>query len=204
MPTILLSSGVPIAINESGDLFYAPFTREGPLEIVKRGRNQESVLARVERGADGGALHWINGITSASDGTVYFTENAALRKVSTDGRVSIVVSGLTRDNVPPVPGIRAALGPYLRGLSIDGARNIWVAATGNCSVLKISPAGKVSSVLRTESPWSPTGVAVAGDDIYVLEYLHTATDNREDWLPRVIKRSADGRLQTVATLDMLH
>jgi hypothetical protein len=200
-PTILLSSGVPIAINESGDLFYAPYTRGGPLEIIKRGRNQQLVLARIERGADGAALHWINGISSASDGTVYFTENAAVRKVSSGGQVSTIVSELTRDNVPPVPGIRPALGPYLRGLSIDGSKNIWVAATGNCSVLKISPTGKVTSILRTESPWSPTGVAVAGEDIYVLEYLHTATDNREDWLPRVIKRSADGRLQTIATID---
>lgn len=199
-PTILLSSGVPITISESGDLFYAPYTREGPLQIIKRGQNNQSVVARIEQGTDGKPLHWINGMSLGSNGIVYFTENAAVRKVS-KGRVSTVVSGLTRGNEQAVPGIRSALGPYLRGLAIDRNQNVWVAATGSCSVLKISSLGKVTRILQTESPWSPTGIAVAGEDIYVLEYLHTATDNREEWLPRVVKRSADGRLQTLATFD---
>jgi hypothetical protein len=39
-------------------------------------------------------------------------------------------------------------------------------------------------VLRTTTPWSPTAVAVAGQDVYVqdvyvLEYLHTANEDRE-------------------------
>lgn len=42
-------------------------------------------------------------------------------------------------------------------------------------------------VLQASSPWSPTGVALYGTDVCVLEYLHTAGDNRRKWLPRVRK-----------------
>lgn len=47
--------------------------------------------------------------------------------------------------------------------------------------------GAITTVLRAASPWSPTGVAVSGDSIYVLEFLHTASGNRRDWIPRVRK-----------------
>jgi hypothetical protein len=203
-PAILLSSGVPITINEAGDLFYAPYTREGSLQVIKQRQDEPSVFARIERGADGSPLHWINGIAFGPDGAIYFTENAAVRKISPVGQISTIVSGLTRDPVRPVPGLGPALGPDLRGLAIDGNGNIWVAATGSCSVLKISPSGEVTTILRTESPWSPTGIAVAGEDLYILEYLHTATDKREEWLPRIVKRFADGHLQTIATLGEVH
>jgi len=56
-------------------------------------------------------------------------------------------------------------------------------------------------VLRTTTPWSPTAVAVAGPDVYVLEYLHTATENRREWIPRVRRLRADGTSVVVATID---
>jgi hypothetical protein len=40
-----------------------------------------------------------------------------------------------------------------------------------------------------------------GNDVYVLEYLHTARDVRTDWLPRVRKISADGTSKIIATID---
>ena len=69
------------------------------------------------------------------------------------------------------------------------------------AVLKITADKKVTTVLQAMSPWSPTAVAVSGSDLYVLEYLHTASDNRREWLPRVRKLSSDGRVVTVATID---
>jgi hypothetical protein len=44
-------------------------------------------------------------------------------------------------------------------------------------------------------------VAVSAGGVYVLEYIHTAGDDRNEWLPRVRKISADGRVETVATID---
>lgn len=49
---------------------------------------------------------------------------------------------------------------------------MYVAATSCHRVLKITPDGQVTSILKSERPWSPTGVAVSGEDIYVLEYTN--------------------------------
>jgi hypothetical protein len=58
----------------------------------------------------------------------------------------------------------------------------------------------VSTVLQLESPWSPTAVALFHGDIYVLEYLHTAVEDRLQWLPRVRKISADGKHVVIASI----
>jgi hypothetical protein len=41
--------------------------------------------------------------------------------------------------------------------------------------------------LKADPPWSPTGVAIHGDDVYVLEYSNANSDQHEDWQPRVRK-----------------
>jgi DNA-binding beta-propeller fold protein YncE len=93
--------------------------------------------------------------------------------------------------------------PYLRGLAVDAQGVIYVADTGDARVLKITPQGKVTTLLQTESPWSPTGIALFGGDVYVLEFLHTARDVRRDWLPRVRKIASDGRSVIIATVDQM-
>jgi hypothetical protein len=55
-------------------------------------------------------------------------------------------------------------------------------------------------VLTAEAPWSPTGVAVSGGGIYVLEYLHIPADDRKAWIPRVRKVGTDGTVRTLATV----
>ncbi len=74
------------------------------------------------------------------------------------------------------------------------------AASGCGSVLKITTDGRITTILNTTSPWSPTGVAVSGNDIYVLEYLHTVGDTRREWLPRVRKLLPDGSIATIAEI----
>jgi sugar lactone lactonase YvrE len=78
---------------------------------------------------------------------------------------------------------------------------VFVAATGCGAVLKIAARGKTSTVLRAAPPWSPTAVAVGGKDLYVLEYLHTASDHRREWLPRVKKVSPGGATVLLATVE---
>jgi hypothetical protein len=99
-----------------------------------------------------------------------------------------------------VVGVESELGAYCRGIDVDSEGIVYVAATGCRAVLKITADKKVTTVLRTVSPWSPTAVALHGSDLYVLEYLHTAGDNRREWLPRVRKVSSDGTVVTIATV----
>jgi hypothetical protein len=59
-------------------------------------------------------------------------------------------------------------------------------------------ADKVETVLKAEKPWTPTGVAVRGKDVFVLEYTHT--DNLKDWAPRVRKLAPDGKVAILASV----
>ena len=45
---------------------------------------------------------------------------------------------------------------------------------------------------------TPTGVAVRGKDVFVLEYTHH--DKAENWVPRVRKLAADGNVAILADL----
>jgi hypothetical protein len=87
----------------------------------------------------------------------------------------------------------------LRGLDVARDGTIYVAASACGALLKISKDGKVSVALRSADSWSPTGVAVSGGDLYVLEYLYVAGGPKE-WVPRVRKVSADGKATVVASV----
>lgn len=54
--------------------------------------------------------------------------------------------------------------------------------------------------MRGSDAWSPTGVAIFGGDILVLEYGYVETTRREDWLPRARKISREGTVPVLATL----
>jgi sugar lactone lactonase YvrE len=100
-----------------------------------------------------------------------------------------------------VVGVESELASYCRGLDVDTNGTVYVAAAGCRAVLKITRDGNVSTVLQASRPWSPTSVVLYGNDLFVLEYLHTAGDDRREWLPRVRKVSADGQVVMVATID---
>jgi hypothetical protein len=87
----------------------------------------------------------------------------------------------------------------LRGLAVDERGTVYVAATGCHCVVKIRADGKVEAVLKAERPWSPTGVALQGGVIYVLEYANANGEKPEDWVPRVRKVSRDGKTTTLVT-----
>ena len=53
-------------------------------------------------------------------------------------------------------------------------------------------------MLKSEKPWSPTGVALRGKDLFVLEYSNI--DKPEGWQPRVRKLGADGKVTILADL----
>jgi hypothetical protein len=44
-------------------------------------------------------------------------------------------------------------------------------------------------------------VALHGNAVYVLEYLHTPGDDRRQWLPRVRKVDAGGHVSTIALVN---
>ena len=101
------------------------------------------------------------------------------------------------DSVVP-PGIPA---PGLRGLAVDEHGNVYAAASGCRCVLEIMPGGQIHPILKSEGPWSPTGVALHDGDVYVLEYSNANSNNRADWSPRVRMLGHGGKVHTLATVE---
>jgi sugar lactone lactonase YvrE len=96
------------------------------------------------------------------------------------------------------PSIQDA--PSLRGLAVDARGAVYVAATGCRCVIKIEPDTKVTTVLKAESPWTPAGVALHDEDLYVLEHINGNSEAHEDWPPRVRKLGRDRKVTTLVTL----
>jgi hypothetical protein len=81
---------------------------------------------------------------------------------------------------------------------------VYVAVNGGRRVVKFMPQGTATTVLQADKPWSPTGVALYRDDVYVLEYCDFPPgwdmEDRRGWVPRVRKVGRDGKVVTLATV----
>jgi streptogramin lyase len=199
-PALIMSSDFPLTINRDGNLYYAD-TRPRSARIVRRTPDgKESVLAADE------VFKGIAGIAAGPDGSLYITDPNAIRKITMDGKVSQFASpeiiGVGKDRaIGPPPEADAG---YCRGLSVDPQGAVYVAATGSRRVLKITLGGDVSTILQAPSPWSPTGVAVSGGEVYVLEWQDappSLLETRNAWIPRVRKVGRDGKITTLATIS---
>jgi sugar lactone lactonase YvrE len=201
-PTLIVASDFPVAVARDGVLFYPERRPDGRVELRRwTSSGVSSVLATLPARTESGLLRDLNGLAAGADGTVYYSENAAVRRVASGGDISTVAARVVVPNCEAIPGIEPATTPYLRGLDVAEDRTVYVAAAGCGAVLRISPRGEVAVVLRATSPWSPTGVALAGRDVYVLEYVHTVVESRRDWTPRVRRLRPDGTVTIVASIS---
>lgn len=201
-PTLILSSDFPPTIARDGALYYPELRRDERLEVVRlTASGARTVVATLPASTENGPLRWLNGIAGGPDGSIYYTENTAVRRITLQGAISTVAGNVTMPDCMRIPGYPADLGVHLRGLDVAADGTVFVAASGCGATLRITARGEITPVLRTSSPWSPTGIAVAGDEVYVLEYLHTQSDDRREWLPRVRKLSRDGKVTVLATVE---
>jgi hypothetical protein len=198
--TLLLSSDVPIAIS-GGDLVYPQPRIDRRLEINRWSlTGEKTVFAVLPAETEDGPLQWLSGLAAGSGRSLYYTENSSVRRVNDDGSLTTIATEISVPDCVQPPGYEVDLIPGLRGLDIHPDGRVFVAATGCSALLSITPDGAVSVILRTEAPWSPTAVAVSGDALYVLEYLHKETDDRREWTPRVRMLSPDGKHEIIATV----
>ncbi len=195
-PTLILASDFPIAIGLDGFLYYPELGSDRRLRIMRFSpTGEKSVRATLP-----GDLRWINGITAGPNDSLYYTEDRTIRKIDRRGIVSSVAKDVRVPACTPIPGIEATMQPALRGLAVASDGALFVAASGCGALIKITPRGEVTTVLRTESPWSPTAVTISSSGIYVLEYVHTAEESRRAWVPRVRKILPDGSTSIVAAV----
>ena len=200
-PTLLLSSDFALATSASGTLYYPWRESRGPLQIFALSPSDStSVFKSLPSSTNGITLRWVNEMAIGPDGSLYYSEDKAVRKVSPRGEISTVIENPAITPCDRIPGLEPADAPYIRGLAVDSAGNVYAAVAGCRALIKIAPDKSVTTVLRAEAPWSPTSVAIYGREVYVLEYLHTAGDNRIEWIPRVKKILPDGKVETIATI----
>ncbi len=173
---LLLSSDYPVVVASDGEFYYAARNRLTDVEGVR------ALLPNVES---------VGGLAAGANGSIYYTENAAVRRVDARGRITTIAERITVPGCVAIPGTEK---PYLRGLAVAPDGTVYVAASGCGALLKIDPRGRVAPLLRTASPWSPTAVTVANGEVFVLEYSHDAGDDRSKWLPRVRKIDRTGKV----------
>jgi sugar lactone lactonase YvrE len=197
-PTLILSRNVPIAIGRDGALYFPQPGADGRLRMLRLlPSGTHSVLATLPATSEEGPLENLNGIAAGGDGAIYYTENRAIRRISPEGTLSTVATSINvPDCVPPGHADRPAA--RLGGLAVTADGTIFAAASGCGALVRVSPQGDVQTVLRSVAPWSPTAVAVAGQDVLVLEYPQEAGVGSASGSPRVRKLSGDGRVSLLA------
>lgn len=199
-PVVIICPEFPFTVGIDGNIYYAD-TRHSPGKIVRRTpEGNETVLTSDK------AFASVHGIAAGMDGSIYITEasnsNAnTIRKITMNGTVSIVATYVGKNsNDTPMEMTPS----YCRGLSVDSAGNIYIAATGSRSVLKITSRGVITTVIKEASPWSATGVTLFKGELYILEWHDVTAENlevREAWLPCVRKIERTGKVTTLATVS---
>ena len=199
---IVADGGAPIAVCRDGNLYYG-------LRMLDGGRVAGGITRITPDGrrtlfaADASKTFdelGITGLAPGPDGSLYVACPSAVVKVTMDGKATTIVRPVAvTDCDEDLPNDNPS--PYLRGLAVDARGVVYAAATGCQRVVKISPDGKVESVLKAERPWSPTGVAVHGEDVFVLEYTDANGGPGDGWQPRVRKLGRDGKVTVLATFE---
>ena len=136
----------------------------------------------------------IVGMAFGPDGSLYLTDGSSVRKVTMDGTVSTLAHNVMVENASGNP----AGGSSLFGIAVDAQGNVFVADYGNRRVLKIASDNQLTTLLRAEPPWFPTGVACSGNDVFVLE--HSFTPAHAPVGTRVRQLSPDGRINVLASV----
>lgn len=202
-PTADSPRSISVRRDAEGNTYFVEqdtHTNRETLILKRTPSNEVTTLAGGAYGhADGrGTLarfRTIGGMAFGNDGSLYVTDAGDLRRVGPDGEVRTVAQGL---EVQLPDDTETGYGG-LMGLAVDAGGNVYVADYGRRRVLKVAADGKVTRVVRAAAPWSPSGVAVAGDGrVFVLEVGFKPPNVFSG--PRVRELSPDGTLKILANV----
>lgn len=198
-PALISDGGSPLVVAPDGNLYYICNDERmipGGLLIAQLTPDGKEKLLSPSSRRTSDELGGIKGLAIGPDGSLYASYPKAVLIFTLDGKVTTLLNPVVVADSEKQPPVKDA--PFLRGLAVDAHGVVYVAATGCRCVIKILPAGHVETVLKAEAPWSPTGIALKGGDIFVLEY-NVINDAAHDYLPRVRKLGHDGKVTTLTT-----
>jgi hypothetical protein len=201
---IFADGGSPIAVPRDGNLYYASNDERmtpGGLQVTRQSPAGEITIFPPDGKTNTEELG-ITGLAAGPDGALYIASPSAVSKLKMDGTFITLAHPIELKDcdVDYPDGNPLSPLPSLRGLAVDDDGTVFAAGVGCHAVVKISPAGKVETVLKSERPWSPTGVAVHRREIYILEYTNANGGSESGWLPRVRKMGRDGKVTTLVTV----
>jgi len=131
---------------------------------------------------------------------LYVSDGASIWTIDARGNVAPLALLISVPNCPA--DLPAELPkPHIRSLSIDTNGDVYAAAIGCRATLRITASGQVTPLLRAESPWSPSGVAISAGNLYVMEYDNPLTEYPADGRPRIRKWTRDGKVTTLTVMD---
>jgi hypothetical protein len=199
-PTDDPPEGTSIWRDRDGNMYHATNYPERELLVLKRTPNGNVTVlvgsSNVLREYRQGVPYSVGGMAFGADGALYLTDGSNLRKVTTDGSMTMLARDLALENPAESP-LPASPATRLFGIVVDAQGNVFAADNGNRRVLKVTQGGAISTVARAEKPWAPTGVALKDGNLYILEFGFTPPST---YTPRVRKLSSDGRITLVATV----
>ncbi len=134
-------------------------------------------------------------MTFAIDGSIYLTDSDIIRRINKNGKVSTIFRPQTQQN----PKTIDSSSRKLFGLAVDRQNNVFVADFGNRQLLKINSKAEVSTLLNSETDWSPLGVATLGDEVYVLEGRPLSSSKHTG--NRVLKISSDNKSTVIGNME---
>ncbi|OGV77489.1 MAG: hypothetical protein A3K18_12010 [Lentisphaerae bacterium RIFOXYA12_64_32] len=128
------------------------------------------------------------GLAADSAGNVFVADwgNNTIRKVTSAGVVTTLVTGSVRAHGSADGTGRAARFSYPRGLTVDSAGNVYVADFNNCTIRKVTPAGVTTTLAGSVGAWGsadgtgsaarfaePWDVAVdSAGNLFVADYFN--------------------------------
>lgn len=200
---ILAEGGSPIAVLSDGNLYYASndeTLRPGGLQVTRQSPRGDISIFPPD-GKKTTEKFGITGLAPGPDGSLYIASPSAVLKLTMDGTFRILAHPIEiKDCDADFPDNLNNPLPYLRGLAVDEQGTVFAAGCGCHAIVRITANGDVETILKSERPWSPTGVAVNRGRLYALEYTNANGGPDQGWRPRVRKVGLDGTVTTLLSV----
>ena len=190
-----LPTGTSIWKDWAGNSYHVGRFQDRDLLVLKRSPDgRVTVLAGSETAAPvykQTGSYGIGAVAFGPDQSIYFLHGPNVGRVGPGGKGTPVAATVKSEGELPV---------MLFGLAVDALGNALTADFESRRVIRIAPDGKQTTILREGAPWHPSGVAVRGDNIYVLE-SGTRPDHTPTGETRVVKVGKDGKTAVIATVN---
>jgi len=164
----------PFCIDRRANIYFinAYARLKGEPEILKGSPDGKVSSIAAGNGAqqDGQAIfRHINSAAWSPDGSLYIRDDQLIRRVSPDGTVSTLPH--SEDAAMAEDGEERLV--RTMGMAADTAGNVSVANYWKRAVMKVTPDGQLVTILTSNWPCVPVGVAISGGNIYVLDRAHS-------------------------------